>query len=112
MKRTKIHYKIVGDSPHNIKITGWDNAATPNELQREFGNKVVDEYLRSNRRIGPRYYGYEGYLSIITIDGYYSLYRGAFVSRDQLDKAIVIMKQAGKRLQRIVQEETTYTVII
>jgi hypothetical protein len=110
MKRTKITYTKL--SSGKIKVLSIENAATPRELDKEFGNCVAREYIDGF----PRYICLAGNVSARSHATSYYLVESRIYSSKDFDYIIKIMKSAGARLASIKkampQEPKTKEIII
>lgn len=104
MKRTKIHYKNLPSG--EVLITGFENVATMDEIERIYGKAVRDKYDwdRSGNRSYYRliYYFYKEKRIFITPD--YCLSEGDVISKSKLEFFIELMREAGETLKKIRKE--------
>lgn len=110
MKRTKIKYRKKGK---NIEILDIENVATIEEIEKEFGVKVSNQYFSEH----PNYSQIEEFISINFIGDYNShMYKIPIMqSKENFQEMIEQMKAAGKRLCEIknkIEQSEIYEVLI
>jgi len=115
MKRTKISYNETIDG--KIRIAGFENVASRQEISGEFGVEVLRIYTAST----PRYtVGGVRDIRVYTNPNLpeactYEVMAGDIFSKEDFEKTIAAMRAAGSRLKNIheaVRDYETKTIVI
>jgi len=109
MKQAELSYMELANG--DVKIVGWKNVATVEELKRELGESAFFCYWHDGH--GPiMSHTISDTLFVASAKDSWYLHVGGVLSRPKFDAIVSTMKAAGARLGKIIREPKVRVVKI